>query len=46
MIDREAENSDSMEGFVMTHSVAGGTGSGLGSFMLEALNDRYQKKLI
>ena len=46
MIDREAENSDSMEGFVMTHSVAGGTGSGLGSFLLEALNDRYQKKLI
>jgi len=46
MIDREAENSDSMEGFVMTHSTAGGTGSGFGSFLLEALNDRYPKKLI
>ena len=46
MIDREAENSDSMEGFVMTHSCAGGTGSGFGSFTLEALNDRYPKKLI
>ena len=46
MIDREAENSDSMEGFVMTHSTAGGTGSGFGSFLLEALNDRYSKKLI
>ncbi len=46
MIDREADGSDSLEGFVMTHSVAGGTGSGLGSYMLEALNDRYPKKLI
>ena len=30
----------------MTHSTAGGTGSGFGSFLLEALNDRYPKKLI
>ncbi len=46
MIDREADNSDSLEGFVLTHSIAGGTGSGFGSFLLEAMNDRYQKKLI
>ena len=30
----------------MCHSIAGGTGSGLGSFLLEKLNDRYPKKLI
>ena len=46
MIDREAEGSDSLEGFVLCHSIAGGTGSGMGSYMLEALNDRYSKKLI
>lgn len=46
MIDREADGSDSLEGFVMTHSVAGGTGSGFGSYLLEAMNDRYPKKLI
>ena len=46
MIEREAENSDSLEGFVMTHSIAGGTGSGMGSFLLERLNDRFPKKLI
>ena len=28
------------------HSIAGGTGSGLGSFVLERLNDRFPKKLI
>lgn len=31
---------------MMLHSIAGGTGSGLGSFLLEALNDHYPKKLI
>jgi len=46
MIDREVDGSDSLEGFVLTHSIAGGTGSGLGSYLLEALNDRYPKKLI
>eukprot|EP00730_Choanoeca_flexa_P016199 TRINITY_DN7604_c0_g1_i3.p1 TRINITY_DN7604_c0_g1~~TRINITY_DN7604_c0_g1_i3.p1 ORF type:complete len:458 (+),score=96.96 TRINITY_DN7604_c0_g1_i3:235-1608(+) len=46
MIDREADNSDSLEGFMLTHSVAGGTGSGLGSYVLERLNDRFPKKLV
>ncbi|KAH8261765.1 hypothetical protein KR038_007969 [Drosophila bunnanda] len=46
IIDREAENSDSLEGFVLCHSIAGGTGSGMGSFVLERLSDRYSKKLI
>ena len=46
MIDREADGSDSLEGFMLCHSIAGGTGSGMGSFLLEALNDRYPKKLL
>ncbi|PAV23743.1 gamma tubulin [Pyrrhoderma noxium] len=46
MVDREAEGSDSLEGFMMMHSIAGGTGSGLGSFVLERLNDKFPKKLI
>ena len=39
-MDREADNSDSLEGFVLCHSIAGGTGSGMGSYILEKLNDR------
>jgi len=31
---------------MLLHSIAGGTGSGLGSYLLENLNDRYPKKLI
>jgi len=40
IIDREADGSDSLEGFVICHSIAGGTGSGMGSYILEKLNDR------
>jgi tubulin gamma len=46
IIEREAEGSDSLEGFVLCHSIAGGTGSGMGSFILERLNDHFPKKLI
>jgi tubulin gamma len=45
MIDREAEGSDSLEGFILTHSIAGGTGSGLGSFVIEKISDRFPKKI-
>ena len=44
--DREVGYSDSLEGFTLCHSIAGGTGSGMGSWLLEALNDRYPKKLV
>ncbi|XP_071495570.1 tubulin gamma-1 chain isoform X2 [Diadema setosum] len=46
IIDREADGSDSLEGFVLCHSIAGGTGSGMGSYILEKINDRFPKKLI
>lgn len=31
---------------MLLHSIAGGTGSGVGSFLLERLNDRFPKRLI
>jgi tubulin gamma len=31
---------------LVLHSIAGGTGSGLGSYLLEKLNDKYSKKVI
>ena len=40
IMDREADNSDSLEGFILCHSIAGGTGSGMGSFVLEKLTER------
>ena len=46
MIDREADGSDSLQAFTVCHSTAGGTGSGLGSYLLEHLGDRYPKKIV
>lgn len=41
---RRIDSSD--QGFMLLHSIAGGTGSGLGSYILERMNDRFPKKLI
>ncbi|BGP28158.1 gamma-tubulin [Rhodotorula toruloides] len=46
MLEREAEGSDSLEGIMLLHSIAGGTGAGLGSYILERLSDVFPKKLI
>ncbi|AMD20492.1 HDL252Cp [Eremothecium sinecaudum] len=46
MIDKEIDATGNFEGFQLIHSVAGGTGSGLGSNLLEALSDRYHKKIV
>lgn len=43
---RESEDSESLEGFILTHSLSGGTGSGLGSCMIELLRDYFPKKVI
>lgn len=47
LIDREMDKCDNLSTFQLFHSVAGGTGSGVGSYVLELLDDRYgSKKLI
>ena len=43
MVRREVEVADALEGFLFCHSIAGGTGSGCGSLMLERLADEYSK---
>ena len=43
-IRRLAEGCDALQGFVCFHSVAGGTGSGLGSHLLERLSVDYGKR--
>ncbi|KAI8906755.1 tubulin/FtsZ family protein [Gorgonomyces haynaldii] len=40
VLRREAEHCDSLQGFQMTHSLGGGTGSGLGSLIREEYPDR------
>ena len=40
-VRRACEQCDSLQAFLMTHSTGGGTGSGLGSYILEQLADSY-----
>jgi len=43
-IRKMVDNCDNVQGFIINHSVGGGTGSGLGSLMLERLAVDYRKK--
>jgi len=38
------DNSESVQGFIVNHAVGGGTGSGLGSLILERIATLYRKK--
>ena len=40
-VRRQAEDADSLQSFLLLNSLGGGTGSGLGSYMLGALADEY-----
>ncbi|KAL3233663.1 Tubulin alpha-1 chain [Nakaseomyces bracarensis] len=43
-IGKIADQCDGLQGFLFTHSLGGGTGSGLGSLLLEQLSTEYGKK--
>ncbi|KAH9301816.1 hypothetical protein KI387_013399, partial [Taxus chinensis] len=43
-IRRLADNCTGLQGFLVFHAVGGGTGSGLGSLLLERLSVDYRKK--
>ncbi|KAH3766486.1 tubulin epsilon chain [Pelomyxa schiedti] len=40
-VRREVENCDSIQSFLLFHSLGGGTGSGVGTYMLELLQDNF-----
>jgi tubulin beta len=46
VIDSAVEKTKSLQGFLLTHSIGGGSGSGLGSLILEKLRAAYPKKKI
>lgn len=46
LIDREVDKCDNLSAFQLFHSVAGGTGSGVGSLLLQLLSDRYGSKKV
>lgn len=44
-VRRQVEQCESVQGFQIMHSIGGGTGSGLGSLVLEKLSEEYCDKL-
>ena len=40
-VRRPAEACDSLQAFMLLHSLGGGTGSGLGTYLLQELADVY-----
>ncbi len=45
-VRREAERADPLLGFQLTHALGGGTGSGLGALLLEALRDAFPAAVV
>lgn len=45
-IRKQAEKCDCMEGFQLTHSLGGGTGSGLGSLVMQNLKGEFSDKML
>jgi len=46
IIDREAQGIQNLEAFTVGHLIAGVTGSGLGSYVLQRISECYPKKLV
>lgn len=45
-IRREAESCDCLQGFQLTHSLGGGTGSGLGTLLLSKIREEYPDRMM
>ena len=41
VVRKEAESCDCLQGFQLTHSLGGGTGSGVGTFLISKICEEY-----
>ena len=46
VIDAQVDKTESLQGFLVSHSIGGGSGSGVGSLIVEKLREAYPKKKI
>ncbi|KAK4337370.1 hypothetical protein RND71_043327 [Anisodus tanguticus] len=46
VIRKEADNCDRLQGFQLCHSIGGGTGSGLGTLIVQKMNEEYPDRII
>ena len=45
-IRRETESCDSLQGFQLTHSIGGGTGSGMGTLLISKIREEYPDRIM
>merc|ERR1711934_375771 len=46
VVRKEAENCDCLQGFQLTHSLGGGTGSGMGTLLVSKMKEEYPDRLM
>merc|ERR1712063_179293 len=46
VVRKEAEGCDCMQGFQMTHSMGGGTGSGMGTLLISKIREEYPDRVM
>jgi len=46
VVRREAENCDSLQGFQFTHSLGGGTGSGMGTLLISKIREEFPDRMM
>lgn len=46
VVRKEAENCDCLQGFQITHSLGGGTGSGLGTLLISKIREEYPDRMM
>jgi tubulin beta len=46
VVRKEAEGTDCLQGFQMTHSLGGGTGSGLGTLLISRIREEYPDRMM
>ncbi|OON22549.1 Tubulin/FtsZ family, GTPase domain protein [Opisthorchis viverrini] len=46
VVRKEAESTDSLQGFQLTHSLGGGTGSGMGTLLISKIREEYPDRIM
>ena len=46
MVRKEAESCDCVQGFQLTHSLGGGTGSGMGTLLISKIREEYPDRIM
>lgn len=46
VVRKETENCDCVQGFQLTHSLGGGTGSGMGTLLISKIREEYPDRIM